>query len=264
MTAKSEEPGTAGEGENAATLATNVKGAPPAQIEKDTGETPSPSSALAGDASIGLPEGFAMQMPEVQEHAIAQHNAESQKAESEAQESPGFDPAIHLTGADGKPVKTKTGKFRKKPGRPASNGKAASTVYKAESAEKSPEALKREQAHQTGKFAAGALIQLGVTIGGDEWMPTTVQTEGGPISEQAGLEYAFGNYFESQGLTDIPPGIALAIAVGGYALPRFTKPKTKSQLGKLKDFIGSKYLAWRSRRKQDKKPQNDTKDDSEA
>jgi len=33
---------------------------------------------------------------------------------------------------------------------------------------------------------------------------------------------AFSDYFEQYGLEDIPAGVALAIAVSGYMLPRFT------------------------------------------
>jgi hypothetical protein len=62
------------------------------------------------------------------------------------------------------------------------------------------------------------------------------------------LESAFGDYFEATGKTDIPPGMALTVAIGGYMLPRFTMPKTRSRMGKVKDWFVKK-LADRKLRK---------------
>lgn len=73
--------------------------------------------------------------------------------------------------------------------------------------------------------ACAILYALGMTIGGDEWKPSD--------DEHTNLATAFEGYFRAKGLSDIPPGWALTIAVGVYVGPRMRKPKTLSTLQKI-------------------------------
>jgi hypothetical protein len=109
-----------------------------------------------------------------------------------------------------------------------------------------PEAQAKMQARASGKMAANLLMTLGVVAGGEEWQPLKDPQSG--LDEKQMLESAFGDYFEATGKTDIPPGMALTVAIGGYMLPRFTMPKTRSRMGKVKDWFVKK-LADRKLRK---------------
>lgn len=60
------------------------------------------------------------------------------------------------------------------------------------------------------------------------------------MREDEYLSRAFGDYFEATGRTDFPPGMALAMALGSYWLPRATMPKTKSRF----KMLGGKVYAW--------------------
>lgn len=51
--------------------------------------------------------------------------------------------------------------------------------------------------------------------------------------EQETLSTAYQAYFESMGMTDLPPGVALLAVVGMYAAPRLLRPEP---LAKLKRF----------------------------
>lgn len=216
----------------------------PVRGSDDKGETPEPST-------VGLPGAFEAGMPEVQPHAIAAHKAEQAELESKyagmidaAGET--FDPEAHAVDGDGNPKKTKAGNWAKKRGRKSVSENASVGRVGGKLPEKAPEQIAREKSFATGRFAAGSLIQLGIMIGGDEWHPIKDAQSG--IDERAALESAFGEYFAANDMTDFPPGVALAIAVGGYALPRMAAPKTRSRLGKVKDWIAEKYLAFRRKR----------------
>lgn len=105
-------------------------------------------------------------------------------------------------------------------------------------------------AQASGKVAASLLITLGITIGGDEWQPKVEKSIG--LDEAAQLEAAFSQYFEATGQTDLPPGMVLAVAVGGYVLPRVNQPKTKNRLKKIGEKIALIWYRFKDRKKSKK------------
>jgi len=117
------------------------------------------------------------------------------------------------------------------------------------------------QARATGVASANMLISLGRAIGGEEWKP--IKNTEYKIDEKLNLENAFADYFEATGKTDIPPGMALTIAVGAYALPRFTMPATQKRAGKVKQWF-VKLLADRKLKKHGMKAQPVEKSEMEA
>lgn len=209
--------------------------------ENDLQETPT-DTAPKSDILDGIGDMLADSMPEVQEHAI---NEEMEKQEKTAEQwahlrdtdGNSFDPNQHKTDKNGNPTVTKLGKLIKKPGRkPGQN--TASVVNPPKSQEPDPQAAARIQSRTTGKMAANLLITFGVVAGGEEWQPVKHEQTG--IDEKHMLETAFADYFEATGKTDMPPGMALTVAIVGYAAPRFTMPKTKTRLGKIKGWIAKK------------------------
>lgn len=190
-------------------------------------------------------------MPEIQQHAIDQENLiENEKVAHFShlvdKDGNGFDPSIHKTHTNGEPVLTPAGKLSKKPGRKGGGSTgSASKVSKVsplalKDAPASKEQIAKIQARASGTMTANLLLQIGIVAGGEEWHPHVNHEIG--LDEKAMLENAFADYFEATGKTDIPPGMALCVAVGAYALPRFTMPKTQSRLSKFKNAIKSWYI----------------------
>jgi len=141
-----------------------------------------------------------------------------------------FDPEYHKTDETGNPVLTKDGyckidfkkRYKKTVEQPKIN---------------IPEDL-NESANRriTAEASAGLYIQFGVGVFGDEWYPEKSKV----FNEQEHLVLCFDNYYRVKGVKDIPPGVALAIGLSGYALKRFTKPNTKTKLQRIGGWIGEK------------------------
>ena len=208
--------------------------------EKEGGG-PSPAGLVNLDS---IADDLTTGMPDVQEHAIEQEKANeneklAQYSHLKDVDGNSFDPAIHKTNKAGEPTVSTKGKLVKKPGRKASTANDAKSYVghtvggNAQSTDKAAEI--RLQARASGTMAANLVLQVGIIAGGEEWYPRQDEQTG--LDEKLMLENAFADYFEATGKTDIPPGMALTVAVGAYALPRFTLPKTKSRLAKAKTGI---------------------------
>lgn len=64
---------------------------------------------------------------------------------------------------------------------------------------------------------------------GQEWQPKPAQEPGKP-GERDIVVGALANYFQSQQVTDIPPGLMLTVVCVAYAGPRLREPNTSSKL----------------------------------
>ncbi len=105
------------------------------------------------------------------------------------------------------------------------------------------------EAQAVGQVAAQMTFALGYMIGGDEWKPRIEQG----FNEQEHITKLYQDYFESQGINDLPPGAALSIGLMGYALPRLTQPRTQGTIQTVKNWFKSKWFAfqaWRSKGKE--------------
>lgn len=228
-------------------------------IEQNNHSTESPDKQSAvrdpeqvdDNTPVGLPGDFNTgTMPEIQQHVVDEHE---QKERETLEQTTGqtdksgntFDPAIHKIGDDGKPVFTKAGNFAKKRGRKTGQ---TNSQLKTGVPEKSPEQKQIESARAAGVALANVLITTGRAIGGVEWDPVVTDN----INERANLENAFADYCQVKGVSDIPPGIALTMAIGAYVLPRFTMPVTKTRVSKFKDWMQAKIANWKVKRNKSK------------
>lgn len=156
-----------------------------------------------------------------------------------------FNPEIHETGADGKPVLTPTGRFKKKKGM----GRAALTVPQTDNAEAKRREMIAAQRNMAAQVIVNTFISTGVMVFGDEWQPETQKAvmEGKEISisEKDILVTTTEQYLESKNVVDIPPGVCLAIVFSSYCLKRAGKPETKRRLmalfGGLKGKIAGAF-----------------------
>lgn len=167
-------------------------------------------------------------MSDVQNHAIEQHDLEQQKekdkfADLVDSEGTPFNPEIHRTKADGNPSLSKLGKFMSKP-----NRKYNTRRNKKDTTQESDQQLSDQEIQQVqalGKVSANAVFSIGRALGGDEWTPV----KNSEYDEVSALENAFAEYYKATGKTEISPSMGLAIALGSYAVPRFTKPVTQQR-----------------------------------
>lgn len=254
----------------------------------DKGETEKPlntadnedtlSPASEADAPLAQPKNDGLSdisgelietMPDVSDETVASAEADKEAVEGHKsswshlrdRDGNSFDPDHHQTNDDGTPKTGKGDYLLKRRGRKKGSGNShhSSVVSRpgqgAQGMQDSGQnANQTAAALESGRAAANLVFAVGMAIGGEEWQPIKDSKHG--LDEKLQLESAFGQYFLATGKTDIPPGWALTISLGSYALPRLAMPKTqtraKSVMGKLK--------AWWINRKADKELKSADKD----
>ena len=122
-----------------------------------------------------------------------------------------------------------------------------------------PDASSVMDSRALGVHSAALLVTVGKMLGGDEWIPR--KSEG--YDELGNLEHAFGDYFVAREMHDIPPGVALTIAILGYAAPRFVLPTTKKRTLSFGQKIKLWWFAKRITREQQKPPKRVEKIEAE-
>tara|TARA_R110000737_G_C14623309_1_gene493996 strand:- start:5709 stop:6473 length:765 start_codon:yes stop_codon:yes gene_type:complete len=208
--------------------------------DTDTASPESPSSADLGDIAESLIES----MPEIQEHAITQEReTESAKNDQFSHlvdvSGNSFDPDLHKTNKAGEPTTSTKGNLIKKAGRkPKANTSSVGGAGGKTSISEDDQL--KIQSRASGVMTANLLLQVGIVAGGSEWYPQRDVDSG--LDEKRMLENAFADYFEATGKQDLPPSMALMVAVGAYALPRFTMPKTKTRVQKMTSGIKAWYV----------------------
>jgi hypothetical protein len=210
---------------------TELENQPNSENKKKGGGEPS----LAESQLDAIADDLTNSMPEVQQHAIEQESLNEKEKLAQYShltdvDGNSFDPSIHKTNKAGEPTTSTKGKLIKKAGRKASPQKTSSFVG-GQGAQQSQREVQNGQARASGIMTANLLLQVGIVMGGEEWYPQTDEASG--LNEKSMLENAFADYFQATGKTDIPPNIALIVAVGAYVLPRFTMPKTKTRVQSL-------------------------------
>lgn len=195
----------------------------------------SSGSPVLGD-DVGALMGDGPQMPEVQEGAIAAAKEASQPASSgESTGSPvkgktddkgrPFDPKLHEVDAAGRPKLNRDGWLAKRRGgagkattaplrskvNPGGAGKVSDVCGPTQQAEEF-----EVKVAQSSTACAGLFIMSAQVVGGPEFQPESGEPEF--------LRDSFATYFRAKGIVDIPPGVGLAIAMGGYIAKRWSQP----------------------------------------
>ena len=189
-------------------------------------------------------------LPEVQQHAVDQHNAEeteqqNQQADTirqmEEKAGESFNPDIHATTSDGLPSVTKTGKFRKKAGRKAATSSSSGSSIGGVDSKPStmtPEQQAKVVSRANGRATAELIFAACTALGGKEWIPMKDDTIG--IDDRAQMTDAWSAYYEATGKQDLPPGLIVGIACISYAAPRFTMPQTQTRAQKVVTWFKAK------------------------
>jgi hypothetical protein len=88
-----------------------------------------------------------------------------------------------------------------------------------------------------GNMAASLWFSGGETIFGDEWRPNPAESDGVPK--------AFTAYFRAKEIGDIPPGVALCLALGTYSVARITRPTVKARFVQGWLWVKGRWSSWR-------------------
>jgi hypothetical protein len=164
-------------------------------------ETPKFDDFEAGDM---LPEA-----PEVEE-SLENLNTEEINIPENIIDKKGnkFDPEIFRTNENGVPLFNKDGSFKKQ--------------YRKKGQIEKPAVNIKEQAKASSVVFTGLFIQTGEVVLGD-FQPESKE-------ERQNLESAFYAYFLENGIVDVPPSIALVMALTGYTIPRLQKTEPKNRI----------------------------------
>lgn len=185
-------------------------------------------------------------MPDVQPHAVEAEKAEREQIEREYSTlvdkyGRSFDPSIHTTDSDGRPkISGRNGKLCIKPGKGGGQSRPGTPgVTTNEPKVKTPE-LVNPAYMEAARATVDTVEALGMMIGGDEWRYIHDPDKG--IDQRTAGYSVWSRYYEEKGIEDVPPGLAILMWSLAYALPNLVKPKTKSRLEKVKDWIKIKLF----------------------
>lgn len=213
--------------------------------------------SLEDDAPPASSESAAIlaNMPEPQQHAIdaeTRNQAEAAGVENAPPTPPPnalldaagvvWDPAVHATGKDGKGVPRADGTWRARRGVAAHRSTVGGTSRVATPVQDTTkeQAMALAQCQAAGGAAASSIFMLGRVFGGEKWQPTEAEVK---IQSDA-----WTAYFQAKGVTEFPPGFAVAIAVAGYAGPRLFLPETKERAGRIKHWFAVRIARRRVQR----------------
>jgi hypothetical protein len=140
-----------------------------------------------------------------------------------------FNPDIHCVDENGNPRRTKSGKFRRKPGR-----KNASNY-----AQMSPEQMneaKMMNAKAAAQVSVAATFITGQLIFGTEGAPIIDPANG--IDEPQQMEAAYTQfYYLSKNPVNVPPWMLIAVVAGAYTARRMAMDKPRNRVMKGINWI---------------------------
>ena len=216
------------------------------------------TAALAADPAANVDaivDSLVATMPDVQEHAVAAHFEKEKDAHLRDKNGTLFDPSFHAVGPDGKPALNKAGDFARKRGRKAGQSTSGSVsqdagklngVHNPGTPSGPAPGMMTADPNALGLVAAALTINLGVAFGGEDFMPIIDAKSG--VNEPEFLRNIYRDYFIATGRKDLPPGLALAVGIGSYVGPRFTKPRVKARVWSAFEAAKNAWQKWRGKR----------------
>lgn len=208
--------------------------------EQPTDSAP-PVSSIGVNVDAIVSE-IAGSVPSVQEHVVTAHAEKQASTPTDGDNEP-FDPKIHATGSDGNGIKTVAGRWRKKRG---ANASGTQSRVGGAAAQKGASTA-NQAATATGIACAEMTIGTCTMIFGAEWQARVLKDESGVVmlDERAYMSKAFADYCSAKGIRDIPPGVALTMALIAYAGPRFAQPETAERAGTIREYFACKFASWK-------------------
>jgi len=110
-----------------------------------------------------------------------------------------------------------------------------------ESSPKGPKSQPADEYRAAAKAICSTIFTLGISVGGVQCKPLPQHVES--------MESAYENYFRQRGVTDIPPGVAVLLATGGYGLFCYQSSQlVQQQVGGIRGWIIRKIGKWKTER----------------
>lgn len=162
-------------------------------------------------------------MPKVSDHVVKlQQDEQAEKEQAQKQEEAP------------QPKKRKRGRPRKNPQGKKTTAKSKTPEPKTAQQTPNPQQLTEAQSRQIAVMTASAIVeQTGVLFGGSD---ARFQDQ-----EKMMIEVSFEKYMESKGISDFPPGIALAVGLGTYYARVITTKPAQGRLVKGFQWLKSKF-----------------------
>lgn len=204
----------------------------------DNGANSGDAGPVGDDVLLGAADTIMSEAPDVQQHAVDEHESQQQTADADVEtdaEGTPFDGRIHT----GTKLKNGTWRLKRNPSAEGSrvvNPRASKSKTEAVAVD-TTEIDNDAKAIASGKAAAHLIFMLGQTLGGQEWKPQQAEIE---FQEGAWIGYA-----RASNMQDIPPGLILCIALASYAGPRFAQPETRARVGKVRNWFGLRIAKWK-------------------
>lgn len=163
-------------------------------------------------------------LPEVKENAIAAVQEQKQAAISKAVNEEGFDPQIHVTDAEGNPVRNKSGTLKKKRGRKKGSKVGSKSQLNLDPPKEDENVTLGS--HEAAQVISGLLEQAQVKLVSDEFIYTEIERTGNIEAWRQTLDH-YG------GLTLTPPQ-ALVLSHLQIIISRAASPENKKTQEKFK------------------------------
>lgn len=185
-------------------------------------------------------------MPEVNDEAIqsAQEEIKQQKENPSLiyrdRYGRNFDPNIHGTGADGKPLLTRDGNLR------VVRRKAKGGINIPQQTQDFQNVQLDAKRRVSAEMLANMYIQGGISLFGDDWKP---EKQAG-YDEREFLVQATDDYFKEAGFVEPPAWAVIIMAYGMYGIKRLSKPRVKTTFQRAVE--GTKKLITKLFRKRGK------------
>jgi hypothetical protein len=91
-----------------------------------------------------------------------------------------------------------------------------------------------------GGLAAHYWFTSGEVVFGEEWRPID--------DEKRQIPAAFTAYFRAKEIGDIPPGVALVLALSMYTTARIARPTVRERIAGFGGWIKGRWNKWRGRK----------------
>lgn len=142
-----------------------------------------------------------------------------------------FDPSIHEVNADGTPRLTKDGKPRRKRGRKGSgNAGGSRSSVSGDGSTVPPVGTVTVDYNNLATITCNLFFTGTTSFLGKAWEPSQ--------AEVVSIHSSTKRFLEHYQIEDIPPGLALVLAVGVYAIPRLNDDETKRNIRRYARSLG--------------------------
>jgi hypothetical protein len=181
-------------------------------------------------------------LPGVSENAV-KAQLEKEKSESTIDiDGEHFDPDIHATDKNGKPVKNKNGTWRKKRGRTA--GKSTK-----KSSKEIEEQRKLEESYKASGIMCATVQELGMTaVFGDAGKFES-------IAQSKHTADVWESYLRSKEVSELPPSVMVVACVVSHGVRAAQKPEAQPRVESMKEKAGVLFNRIKKRFKRKKKTQ---------